>query len=90
MNRLFGMMRYNKQLLIVFIFAIVDICFVLGVGIFDIVQLIVTNSNSAKLSPVFVPLNIALIVVVGITILLVTAMFVAKIIKGKKNEFKKD
>ena len=89
MNRLFGMMRYNKQLLIVFIVSLVDIFFVLTVGVFDVVQLVQISQNSAKLSPVFVPLNIALAVVVGVTLLLVVLMFVIKIIKGKKNESKK-
>ena len=89
MSRLFGMMRYNKQLLIVFIVSLVDIFFVLTVGVFDVVQLVQISQNSAKLSPAFVPLNIALAVVVGVTLLLVVLMFVIKIIKGKKNESKK-
>ena len=89
MNRLFGMMRYNKQLLIVFIVSLVDLCFVLAVGIFDLIQLIQISRNSAKLLPAFVPLNISLLVVVGITLLLVALMFSIKIIKGKRNESKK-
>ena len=90
MNRLFGMMRYNKQLLIVFIAFVVEVCFVFGVVIFDIIQLIMISKNAVKLSTAFVPLNLALIVVVGVSLLAVIAMFVIKIIKGKNNESKKD
>lgn len=90
MNRLFGMMRYNKQLLIVFIALVVETCFVLGVVIFDVVQLIMIRKNAVNLSPMFVPINLALIVVVGVSLLAVIAMFVIRIIKGKNNESKKD
>lgn len=89
MNRLFAMLRYNKQLLVVFIVAVVEICFFAGVAIFDIVQIIILNKNSAMLSPVFVTINIVLIAVVCVNLLLITSMFVIKIIKGKKNESKK-
>lgn len=90
MNRFFGMMRYSKKTLIVFVALMVELAFVLGVAIFDIIQFILINKNSAKLSPLFVPINISLIVVVGLSLLIVNSMFVIKIIKGKKNEFKKD
>ena len=90
MNRLFGMMRYNKQLLIVFIALVAEVCFVLSVVIFDVIQLIMISKNAVKLSTAFVPLNIVLIVVVGVSLLAVIAMFVIKIIKGKNNESKKD
>ena len=90
MNRLFGMLRYNKQLLVVFIVFLIEICFVVGVGIFDIIQIIILNINAAQLFPVFVPLNIAMFVVVGLNLVLIITMFVIKIVKGKKNEFKKD
>lgn len=83
-------MRYNKQALFVFIGLMIELVFVLGVVIFDIVQFVITNNNSAKLSPAFVPLNIALVVVVGVSLLAVVTMFVIKIIKGKRNESKKD
>ena len=86
MNRLFGMLRYSKQLLIVFIVSIIDISFILGVAIFDIVQLVQVKNNSVSLSPSFIPMNIALIVVVGLSLILVCSMFVIKLIKGKKNE----
>ena len=90
MNKLFGMMRYNKQLLVVFIVSVIDAIFVLGVGIFDIVQVIQISKNSASLTSAFVPINIALIVVVAVSLLTITAMFVIRLIKGKNNESKKD
>ena len=90
MSRFFGMMRYNKQLLVVTIVSIIDAIFVLGVGIFDIVHVIQVTKNSASLSSNFIPINIALIVVVGVSLLSVLAMFVIKLIKGKNNESKKD
>ena len=88
MNRLFGMMRYNKQLLIVFISFVLEACFVFGVVVFDIIQLISTRNNAVKISPAFVPLNISLIAVVGLSLILVLAMFVIKKLKGRQNEFK--
>ena len=90
MSRFFGMMRYSRQALIVFIALMVELAFVLGVAIFDLVQFILINNNSAKLSPAFVPLNILLVVVVGLSLIMAITMFVIKIVKGKKNEFKKD
>lgn len=90
MNRFFGMMRYNKQLLIVTIVSIIDAIFVLGVGLFDIIHVVQVTKNSASLSPVFIPINIALIVVVAISLLAILTMFVIKLIKGKNNESKKD
>lgn len=86
MNKLFGMMRYNKQLLVVFIISVIDAIFVLGVGIFDIIQVVQISKNSASLTPAFIPINIALIVVVAVSLLTITAMFVIKLIKGKNNE----
>ena len=90
MSRFFGMMRYNKQLLIVTIISIIDAIFVLGVGVFDLVHMVQVTKNSASLSPVFVPINVALIVVVAASLLAILTMFVIKIIKGKNNESKKD
>lgn len=90
MSRFFGMMRYNKQLLIVTIISIIDAIFVLGVGVFDLVHVVQVTKNSASLSPVFIPINVALIVVVAASLLAILTMFVIKIIKGKNNESKKD
>ena len=72
--------------MIVFIVAMIEVVFVLAVGIFDIVQFALVKNNSAKLSSAFVPMNIALVVVVGVSFFVVVTMFVAKIVKGKKNE----
>lgn len=90
MSRFFGMMRYNKQLLIVTIISIIDAIFVLGVGVFDLIHVVQVTKNSASLSPVFIPINVALIVVVAVSLLAILTMFVIKIIKGKNNESKKD
>lgn len=90
MSRFFGMMRYNKQLLIVTIISIIDAIFVLGVGVFDIIHVVQVTKNSASLSPVFIPINVALIVVIAVSLLVILTMFVIKIIKGKNNESKKD
>ena len=90
MSRFFGMMRYNKQLLIVTIVSIIDAIFVLGVGLFDLIHVVQVTKNSASLSPVFIPINVALIVVVAVSLLAILTMFVIKIIKGKNNESKKD
>ena len=90
MSRFFGMMRYNKQLLIVTIISIIDAIFVLGVGMFDIIHVVQVTKNSASLSLVFIPINVALIVVVAVSLLAILTMFVIKIIKGKNNESKKD
>lgn len=90
MNRFFGMMRYNKQLLIVSIISLVDALFVFGVGVFDIIHIVQVTKNSASLSPAFIPINVALIVVVAVSLLAILTMFVIKIIKGKNNEPKKN
>lgn len=89
MNRLFGMLRYNKQWLVVFIVFAVEICFAVMVGIFDIVQLLILKNNAAKLSPAFVPLNIILAALVGLSLILMIIMFIIKTVKGNKNESKK-
>ena len=89
MSKFFSKMRYNKQLLIAFIFGIINLCFVVAVTIFDIVQVILVLKNSVNLTELFKPLNIALIIVVCIDLLIASLMFVVKVIKGKKNEFKK-
>ena len=90
MSRFFGMMRYNKQLFVVAIVSLVEALFVLGVGIFDIIHVVQVTKNSASLSPAFIPINVALIVVVAVSLLAILTMFVIKMIKGKNNEPKKN
>ncbi len=90
MNRFFGMMRYSKQAIVVFVCFMIEILFVLAVAIFDVVQFALVKNNSAKLSPAFVPLNISLIILVGVTLIAVSIMFVLKIFRGKKNGFEKN
>jgi hypothetical protein len=74
MNRFFGMMRYSKQALIVFIAFMVELAYVLGVVIFDLVQFILVKNNSAKLSPAFVPVNISLIVVINVSLFVIVSI----------------
>ena len=87
MNRFFGMLRYSRQLLVVSILFLIEVCFVLAVGVFDVIQLVITRTNASKLSSAFIPLNITAIVVVAITLFAVSIMFVIKCIKGRNNEF---
>ena len=90
MNKFFAKMRYNKQLLIAFIFLVVNIIFVVGVVIFDIVQIALVIKNTTNLTRLFIPLNIAFIAIISFDFLIVLTMFIIRIIKVKKNELKKD
>lgn len=90
MSKFFGRMRYNKQLLTVFILAMIEVCFVVTVVIFDIVQLLIVKNNAAALAPAFVPLNISLVVLLGISLLAVITMLVIKSIKGRNDESKEN
>lgn len=90
MNRLFAMLRYSKALKIILICAIIDLCFILGISIFDIVQLLLVQNNPAKLSTLFVPLNIALVVLSGLSICLIIAGIVLIKCREKRNEQEKN
>lgn len=90
MRRFFAMMRYNKKLLIVSICLLVDVCLVLGLGVFDIIQLIQINSNSAMLSPAFIPINFILIALAVANIVALISFIIFKRRKEKSDDFEQD
>ena len=85
MNRFFAMMRYSKKLLILSICFALNLCLVLGICVFDVVQLIQISSNAVLLSSLFVPLNILLIVLLGLDIIVLIAYLVVSKFKEKKH-----
>ena len=86
MRRLFAMFRYNKKLLALAICLLVDICVVLSLCIFDIVQFIQIRGNAVMLSSAFVPLNIVLIVLASLNLVGIIAYIVIKRKKEKSDE----
>lgn len=90
MAKIFARLKYNKKLLALAIIAIIDVCMVLGICVFDVVEMIVISNNSAKLSKLFLPLNIVLIVLVAVSLLTIVTFFVCRLVKERKNEFKKN
>ena len=90
MAKIFARLKYNKKLLALAIIAIIDVCMVLGICVFDVFEMIVISNNSAKLSKLFLPLNIVLIVLVAVSLLTIVTFFVCRLVKERKNEFKKN
>ena len=90
MAKIFARLKYNKKLLALAIIAIIDVCMVLRICVFDVVEMIVISNNSAKLSKLFLPLNIVLIVLVAVSLLTIVTFFVCRLVKERKNEFKKN
>ena len=90
MNRLFAMFRYSKKLLVLFICLCVDVCAIVGLCVFDIVQLVLIKNNSAMLSKAFLPLNITMIVLVCLNVAFFVTIFILKKHQEKKDELKKD
>lgn len=90
MNRLFAMFRYSKKLLVLFVCLCVDVCAIAGLCLFDIIQFVLIVNNSAMLSKAFLPLNIALIVLVCLNVALFVTIFILKKHQEKKDELKKD
>ena len=87
MNNFFSKLSYDKKLRTFFIFTVVDLMLMLALIIFDIIQFVTIKSYPNKLSNLFVPLNIALIVLAIGTITILIIMLVKKIITEKrKNE----
>ena len=86
MRRFFAMMRYSKKLLILTICIAVDICLLLGLCVFDLIQFIQISKNAVLLSPVFMPVNIALMSLAGLNILAIIVFIVLKKIKEKSHE----
>lgn len=90
MNRLFAMFRYSKKLRGVVIAFAIDLAVVLGLVVFDVVQLIEIGTNSAKLSSLFIPLNITLITICAINLIFIISLIIIKKHKEKKDEFKEN
>lgn len=90
MNRLFAMFRYNKKLLWLFVCGVIDLCLIFGIVIFDVVQLILIDKNSALISKAFLPLNIVLLVLVALNIVLIISVLFLRKHREKTNELEKD
>lgn len=90
MAKLFARLKYNKKLFALAIVSIIDLCLIFGFCVFDVVQIIVISGNSAKLSRLFLPLNIVLIVLVALTLITLVVLFVCRLVKEKKDELKKN
>ena len=90
MRRFFAMLRYSKKLLIVSICLLVDICLILGLSIFDIIQLIQISNNSVMLSPAFIPINFALMGLAVANVVALVSFIIFKRRKEKFDEFKQD
>jgi biotin transporter BioY len=86
MRKFFAMMRYSKKLLILTICIAVDICLLLGLCVFDLIQFIQISKNAVLLSPAFIPLNIVLISLAGLNIVAIIVSIVLKKIKEKSHE----
>lgn len=86
MNRFFAMLRYDKKLLWLFIAGIIDLLIILGFVAFDVIQLIIISENSAKISSVFVGVNIAFIIFVSLNLLMLITLFVIRKLKEKRDE----
>lgn len=86
MIRFFAMLRYDKNRVKFLVAGIVDLLIILGFTIFDIIELIVINKNSAKISPAFVGVNIAFIIFVSLNLLALITLFVIRKLKEKRNE----
>lgn len=90
MRRFFAMMRYSKRLLVATICLVVDICLILGLCVFDIIQFVQIRKNSALLSPVFIQVNIALLVLAGINLILLIIFVILRRKKERLDEIKQD
>ena len=87
MNKFFSKLSYDKKLTTFFIITIVDLVLMFALVVFDIIQFIIIKSDPNKLSNLFIPLNITLIVLAMGTIIMLVIMLVKKIITEKsKNE----
>lgn len=87
MNKFFSKLSYDKKLRTFFIITIVDLVLMFALVVFDIIQFIIIKSDPNKLSNLFIPLNITLIVLAMGTIIMLVIMLVKKIITEKsKNE----
>ena len=90
MRRFFAMMRYNKKLLAITICLLIDLIVILGLCVFDIIQLINISKNSATISSAFVVVNIVLISLMVLNFIILVATIVVKRHKEKEYEFKQN
>lgn len=90
MNRFFAMMRYSKKLLVLCICLLLDICLVFGICVFDVVQIIQISQNAVLLSPIFVVMNIVLIVLLACNIVGIISYIVVRKIKERRHEFEEN
>ena len=81
MRRFFSMLRYSKKLLVLSICLGVELLIILGLCIFDLVQMIQISQNSVLISGSFVVLNIVLI---SLVVLNLIALIVFTIIEKNK------
>ena len=90
MNRFFAMMRYSKKLLVLCICLLLDICLVFGICVFDVVQIIQISQNAVLLSPVFVVMNIVLIVLLACNIVGLISYIVVRKFKERRHELEEN
>lgn len=90
MSRFLAMMRYSKKLLVLSICLLLDICLVFGICVFDVVQIIQISQNAVLLSPVFVVMNIVLIVLLACNIVGIIGYIVLRKIKERRHELKEN
>lgn len=90
MSRFFAMLRYSKKFKIITICGLIDLMLILSLIVFDFVQFIMISFNTAKLSYVFFPINIALISIIVINIISILIFIIVKKLKEKKYEQEKN
>ena len=90
MSRFLAMMRYSKKLLVLSVCLLLDICLVFGICVFDVVQIIQISQNAVLLSPVFVVMNIVLIVLLACNIVGIIGYIVLRKIKERRHELKEN
>ena len=67
--------KNNKAWFCILLFGFISLVFDIAVIVFDVVELILTRTNSAKLADAFLGLNIALIVV-SVVITAITIVYI--------------
>ena len=85
MNRLFGMMRYNKKLILLFVSGVLDLILIGGICVFDLVEFLIIKDNHAAISSLFLPLNILLIVLLVCSIIAIIVFMM--ISRRRKKEY---
>ena len=88
MRRFFAMLRYSKKLFVLSICLGIELLLVLGLCIFDVVQLIQVTRNSVLISNAFMTLNIILISLLAVNLIAVVVFAVIEKIKIKQGNVK--